>query len=148
MSGNGVNDNPEPIDASGSVNFPSPITNSYGTIKRVNNSKSQFELPANGIFEVSFQVPVQNTGELVVVLNGVEQLMTVVGKPGSGQLVGISIITTSPGNNSILSINNPHTGENGGLKIDKSTGALSQPLSCHLIIKQLGTVDTDNNEDQ
>lgn len=25
----------------------------------------------------------------------------------------------------------------GGLKIDEATGALTQPLSCHLIIKQI-----------
>jgi hypothetical protein len=103
----------------------------------VTGSDSQFELPANGIFEITFQVTTQNTGELVVVLNGNEQLMTVVGKSGGGEIVGMSIISTPSGNPSTISINNPSTANNGGLKIDSATGALSEPLSCHLIIKQL-----------
>jgi hypothetical protein len=84
-----------------------------------------------------FQVGVQNTGELVVVLIVTELLFTVVGKPGSGEIIGISIISTPSGVPSVLSINNPTTAPNGGLQIDAATGALSQPLSCHLIIKQL-----------
>jgi hypothetical protein len=91
----------------------------------------------SGVFEIIFQVTVQNTGELVVFLNNSEILMTVVGKSGNGTIVGVSIITTPGGSNSILSINNPSTGSNGGLQIDAATGALSKPLSCHLIIKQI-----------
>jgi len=49
----------------------------------------------------------------------------------------MSIITTPSGGQSTLSINNPATAVAGGIKIDEATGALSQPLSCHLIIKQL-----------
>jgi hypothetical protein len=45
--------------------------------------------------------------------------------------------TTPSGGQSTLSINNPSTAVAGGIKIDEATGALSQPLSCHLIIKQL-----------
>jgi hypothetical protein len=136
MSNGGVNDNPDAISPGSAVNFPKPLTNPYGTIQRV--SGNQFVLPPNGVFEITFQVGVQNTGELVVVLNGQEQLVTVVGKSGGGLLVGISIISTPPINNSFLSINNPSSANDDGLKIDKSSGdALSQPLSCHLIIKQL-----------
>jgi hypothetical protein len=135
--GEDTNDNPDAIEPSGAVNFPKPATNTYGTIQRVTGSDSQFELPANGIFEITFQVTTQNTGELVVVLNGNEQSMTVVGKSGGGEIVGMSIISTPSGNPSTISINNPSTANNGGLKIDSATGALSEPLSCHLIIKQL-----------
>ena len=73
----------------------------------------------------------------MVVLNGTELLFTVVGKPGNGEIIGVSIISTPTGIPSVLSINNPSTAPNGGLQIDAATGALSQPLSCHLIIKQL-----------
>lgn len=59
------------------------------------------------------------------------------GKSGGGFVVGMSIISTPPGSPSTLSINNPSTAVSGGIKIDESTGALSQPLSCHLIIKKL-----------
>jgi hypothetical protein len=134
-----VNDNPLAILPGKAVHFPNPAINPYGTIQRVTGITSDFEfvLPANGLFEVTFQVGVQNAGELVVVLNGVELLMTVVGKPGSGVIVGISIISTPANTPSILSINSPLAAPLGGLKIDEATGALSQPLSCHLIIKQI-----------
>jgi hypothetical protein len=138
MSNVGINDNPDSVDPGSAINFPNPINNPYGTIQRVIGSKNQFQLPSNSIFEITFIVGIQNTGELVVVLNGLEILMTVVGKSGSGLIVGTSIISTplipTP---SILSINNPITAVPGGLKVDESSGALSKPLSCHLIIKQL-----------
>jgi hypothetical protein len=132
-----VNDNSEEIEPGSSVNFPNPSINPYGIIQRNGTSKNSFTLPAGGVFEITFQVVTQNTGELVVVLNGQEQLMTIVGKSDGGLLVGVSIISTPLLIDSVLSINNPSTSTQGGLKIDKSTGALSKPLSCHLIIKQL-----------
>jgi hypothetical protein len=139
MSNTIINDNPDAIAPGSAVNFPKPLINTYGTIQRLNGTNpNKFSLPPNGVFEITFQVTVQNTGELVIVLNGQEQAMTVVGKSGGGMLVGVSIITTPPINSSTLSINNPSTAVAGGLKIDESSGsALSQPLSCHLIIKQL-----------
>jgi hypothetical protein len=132
-----VNDNPDPIKPGESVNFPNPSVNPYGTIQRVSGSSSRFILNPGGVYEVTFLVTVQNTGQLVLFLNNSELLMTVVGKSGNGEIVGSSIISTPNGTNSILSINNLSTGDNGGLKIDAATGALSKPLSCHLIIKQL-----------
>jgi hypothetical protein len=82
-------------------------------------------------------VTIQNTGELVIVLNGIEQLMTIVGKSGGGQVVGMSIVSTPDGVSSVLSINNPSSATSGGLEVDAATGALTEPLSCHLIIKQI-----------
>jgi hypothetical protein len=94
-------------------------------------------LPPGGLYEITFQVPVSNTGELVVVLNGIELLYTVVGKPGSGLIVGMSIVATPLIGNSIIAISNPLTAPIGGLQVDAATGALTLPISCHLIIKQL-----------
>jgi hypothetical protein len=137
-----INDNPDNIKPGNSINFPSPLVNTYGTIQRVTDSPSQFILPPGSIFEITFQVGIQNTGALVLVLNGVEQLFTVVGKSGGGFVIGTTIISTPSDGASIISINNPSTNNplssvTGGLKVDSSTGALTQPLSCHLIIKQL-----------
>jgi hypothetical protein len=131
------NDNPDSIDPGSAVHFPRPSVNPYGSIQRSASSPFEFLLPPNSIFEITFQVTVQNTGELVIVLNGQELSQTVVGKSGGGFVVGISIITTPSGSQSTLSINNPSTAVAGGIKIDEATAALSQPLSCHLIIKQL-----------
>jgi hypothetical protein len=133
-----INDNPLSVLPGNAINFPRPSINSYGPIQRVLGSPNQFILPGGGIYEITFQVGIQNTGELLLVLNGVEQLFTVVGKSGGGVVVGISIISTPAGLDSTLSVNNPSTAVAGGLKVDEATGALSQPLSCHLIIKKLG----------
>ena len=130
-----INDNPDAIAPGKAVHFPRPTVNPYGTIQRT--SPYEFSLPAEKIYEITFQVPAQNTGELLVVLNGAEKSMTVVGKSGGGLLVGMCIIVTPSGSPSIISINNPSSATNGGLKIDEATGALTEPLSCHLIIKQL-----------
>ncbi|MGA1047060.1 MAG: hypothetical protein ACO3UU_03560, partial [Minisyncoccia bacterium] len=69
-----------------------------------------------------------------------ELVPTTVGKPGGGLLCGVSIITTPPDVDSILSINNPITAPPGGIKVDESSGALTLPLSCHLVIKKIGSV--------
>jgi hypothetical protein len=138
MSNSGVNDNPSAILPGESINFPSPSVNPFGTIQRDGGtSNTNFTLPADSIFEITFQIVIQNTGELVVVLNGTELLETVVGKSGGGQLLGTCIISTPTGTDSIISIQNPSTAVAGGLQIDESSGALTQPLSCHLVIKQL-----------
>jgi hypothetical protein len=132
-----INDNPDAILPGESIHFPSPITNAYGSIQRVVGSTSQFVLPPGGVYEITFQVTVNNTGQLVIVLNGSELLYTVVGKPGSGNIIGMSIISTPLTGDSIISIQNPLSAPSGGIKVDEATGALSEPLSCHLIIKQL-----------
>jgi hypothetical protein len=140
MSGeqNGTNDNPDPIEPGNAVNFPNPTVNPFGTIQRVNGtSTSQFVLPANSTFEILFQVVVQNTGELVVVLNGSELPNTVFGKSGNGAIVGMCIVKTPSGSSSVISINNPSSAPAGGLQVDAATGSLTQPLTCHLIIKQI-----------
>ena len=139
MSQGGINDNPDDIGPGESVNFPSPIVNPFGIIQRKEGtSPNEFVLPPDSIFEITFQVTTNNAGELIVVLNGNELVQTVVGKSGGGSLVGMSIITTPSGSESILSINNPVGSPPGGLKIDESSGSLIQPLTCHLIIKKIG----------
>jgi hypothetical protein len=84
-----------------------------------------------------FEVTIQNTGELLVVLNDTELKMTVVGKSGGGMVIGMAIVSTPPTIPSVISINNPSSAKSGGLKVDEATGDLTEPLSCHLIIKQL-----------
>jgi hypothetical protein len=136
MSSSGVNDNPDAINPGDAISFPSPAINPFG-IQRYGTSTTEFVLPPDSIFEIIFQVTIQNTGELVVVLNGNELIETVVGKSGGGVVVGTCIIFTPSSINSVISINNPSTANAGGIKVDEPSGALTQPLSCHLIIKKL-----------
>ena len=139
MSGEigGVNDNPDEIAPGEAINFPYPLVNSYGNIQRVAGSNTQFLLQPNSVYEIIFQVVISNTGELVLVLNDTEQLFTVVGKSGGGPVIGTCIISTPSTGASIISINNPASALGSGLQVDSATGVLSEPLSCHLIIKQL-----------
>ena len=137
MSNDGiVNDNPDPIDPGVAISFPSPSINPYG-IQRKAGSTTEFLLPPDSIFEITFQVTVQNTGQFVVVLNGNELIETVAGHSGGGAIVGMCIIFTPSTINSVISINNPSSAVPGGVKIDEASGALTEPLSCHLIIKKL-----------
>ena len=136
MSNSGVNDNPLAIDPGSAISFPKPLINPFG-ILRNGTTTTEFVLPPNSIFEITFQVTIQNAGEIVVVLNGNELIETVVGHPGGGATVGMCIITTPPTTNSIISLNNPSSAVPGGLKIDEASGALSEPLSCHIIIKKI-----------
>ena len=70
-------------------------------------SSSEFVLPAIGIYEVNWQVLVDEEGQLALYLNGLLLAQTTVGRrTGSCQIVGSALISTSVAN-SILSIRNP-----------------------------------------
>ncbi len=70
-------------------------------------SSSEFVLPAIGIYEINWQVLVDEEGQLALYLNGLLLAQTTVGRrTGSCQIVGSALIITSAAN-SILSIRNP-----------------------------------------
>ena len=94
-----------------------------------------FTLANVGTYQVKFQVSVTEPGQLVVVLNGVQQTSTQVGRStGTCQIVGNSLVTTSLPN-TILSINNP-SGNTPALTITPVAGG-TYSASAHLVIKQL-----------
>jgi hypothetical protein len=106
---------------------------SNGIITRVNNR--QFTLPNIGTYEINYQVSITEPGQLVIVLNGVENASSIVGRAGrTCQIIGMSLVQTSS-INSILSINNP-LGESTALTITPVAGGI-RPVSAHLIIKQI-----------
>lgn len=70
-----------------------------------------------------------------VVLNGVQQAYTVVGRAtGTSQIVGMAYVTTTS-TDSVLSINNP-TGESTALTITPVAGG-TDPVSAHLVITRV-----------
>ena len=132
------NDNPGSILPGDAINFPNPFVNPYSSIQRVTNSDFAFQLPPDGIFEITIQITISNTGAIVLTLNGNELGNTVIGKSGGGFITGSFIIATPPSPDpSILSVTNPASAPNGGINVDESTGALTEPITCHLIIKQI-----------
>jgi hypothetical protein len=125
-------DNTATVAVGASVEFPQDGP-AFGTITRL--TASTFQLPSIGTYEVTFQVSVNEPGQLVVSLNGTQVAYTVVGRAtGTTQIVGTAIVTTtSP--NEILSIDNP-VGNSAALTITPLAGGAS-PVSAHVIIKRL-----------
>jgi hypothetical protein len=126
-------DNPATIAAGSDITFPQNGPTSASAITRI--SAATFNLAAVGIYQVMFQVSVNEAGQLVLTLNGTEQAFTVVGRAtGTSQIVGISLLTTSAPN-SILTVRNP-TGSAVALTITPLAGGVD-PVSAHLFIKQI-----------
>lgn len=105
-------------------------------VTRNGASPSQFVLPNIGIYEVTWQVSVNEPGQLDLQLNGAELPQTVVGRAtGTSQIVGSTLITTTTAN-SILSVLNP-AGNSTALTITPLAGGVDA-VSATLTIKQIG----------
>jgi hypothetical protein len=115
------------------VPFPRDGPNS-GTIRRTGSSS--INLQRVGIYRVSFAVPVSESGQLVVTLNGDELPYTVVGRAtGTSAIAGESLIETT-GVNSVLTVRNP-AGNWTALTITPLAGG-TRPVAATLIIERLG----------
>ena len=127
-------DNTATVAVGSAVEFPQDGPASGGIV-RSGPSPSQFVLPDIGTYQVSWQVSIDEAGQLVLELDGVELQETVVGRAtGTSQIVGSRIITTSV-INSILSVRNP-TGNSTALTITPSAGG-THPVSASLVIVRL-----------
>ena len=127
------NDNAETIVPGADINFPEDGSNSGTSITRI--SANSFNLSEAGTYQVLFNVPVTEAGQLVLTLNGEELPYTVVGRTtGTSDIVGISLITTTD-TNSVLTVRNP-SGNANALTITPNAGG-TQPVSAHLVITQL-----------
>ena len=98
-------------------------------------SAGEFYLPAVGVYEVSWQVTVDEPGQLVLWLNEVEQAFTVVGRAtGTSQIANHVLIETSLAN-SRVSVRNP-TGNSTALTMTPIAGG-TKSVSASLLIKQI-----------
>lgn len=114
------------------VSFPLDNAKSGTEIMRL--SASSFNLAENGVYLVMFQASVNESGQLVVTLNGVELPYTVVGRAtGTSQIVGVSLIKTTDVN-SVITVRNP-VGNSESLTLTDQSGGES-PVSAHLVIIQ------------
>jgi len=105
----------------------------------VRASASSFTLTAIGDYEVSWQVSVNEPGQLLLALDAgagpVELAHTVVGRAtGTSPIVGHALITTTVAG-SILSVRNP-LGNTNALSVTPLAGG-TRPVSATLIIKRL-----------
>jgi hypothetical protein len=106
------------------------------TTAQINHiSPSAFSLGAIGVYQVMFQVSVNEPGQLVLTLNSAELAYTVVGRAtGTNQIVGMAVVQTTTAN-SILTVRNP-AGESTALSITPLAGGVD-PVSAHLVITRL-----------
>ncbi|MDD4844544.1 MAG: hypothetical protein PHU31_09465 [Anaerotignum sp.] len=119
------------------VSFPQNGPSSGALIIRT--SDSTFQLSSIGVYQVLFQVSVNEPGQLVLTLDSgagsFELPETVVGRAtGTSQIVGIALIKTTVAN-SILTVRNPAS-ESTALTITPRAGG-TEPVSAHLVIMQI-----------
>ena len=127
-------DNAAPVAAGADVQFPQDgVSSGSGNITRV--SPSSFNLAAIGIYQVNFQVSVDEAGQLQLTLNNSPDPSSVVGRAtGTSQIVGFSYIKTTV-INTVLTVRNP-AGNSTALTITPVAGG-NRPVSAHLLIMRI-----------
>jgi hypothetical protein len=127
-------DNSSTIGVGTAIEFPQG-TPGIGITRLGGVSSTEFVLANIGSYFVNFQASVDEPGQLMIRLDGVEIADSVVGRAlGTSQMVGISIITTSsPG--SVIEIINP-SGNSTALTMTPIAGG-THSVSAHLTILRL-----------
>ncbi len=126
-------DNPDPIDNGEDVSFPQDGSASGTSITR--GGDDSFVLAEPGVYQVLFVVTTNQSGQLVLTLNGEELPYTVVGQnAGASQIVGMALVETTVAD-SVLTVRNPE-GTGGPLTLTPTAGG-TEPVSAQLIITQL-----------
>ena len=127
-------DNSATVTAGTDVDFPEDGPSS-GTGLIARTGANTFELSDIGIYLITFQVSVNQAGQLDLTLNGTEMPSTVVGRAtGTSQIVGTCMVTTTSAN-SILTVRNP-SGNSTALTITPEAGG-TKAVSAHLDILRL-----------
>jgi hypothetical protein len=126
-------DNAGTVAVGTAVQFPQNGPTSAGSITRV--TASTFNLANVGNYRVTWQVSVDEAGQLQLALNGVGVASTVVGRAtGTTQIMGSTSITTvAP--NAVLSVINP-VGNAAALTITPIAGGTND-VSATLLIEAL-----------
>jgi hypothetical protein len=93
-------------------------------------------LSAPGTYQVSFQVSIEEIGQLQLQVNGVALAYTVVGRDtGTSQITETALVTTTIPD-SELQVINPVEGLTA-LTITPNAGGISNPVSASLVIERL-----------
>lgn len=125
-------DNATTVAPGAAVSFPQDGPSS-GTITRFGSSA--INLPDRGTYRVSFSVPVNEAGQLVMALNGIDLTYTVVGRAtGTSVITGVSLVQTTLAG-SALTVENPAESSTA-LTITPFAGG-TRPVAATLIIERL-----------
>lgn len=123
------------IAAGSPISFPQDGPTSGTIIRSSVTPTSEFIIPDVGTYSISWQVSIAEAGQLVLMVNGVEDPGTVVGRAtGTSQIIGNTLLTTSTVNTRI-SLNNP-TGNPVALTVSPIAGG-TKAVSASIIIKRL-----------
>lgn len=126
-------DNAATVPPGEDVSFPQDGPASGSTINRT--GPNSFVLSAIGTYQITFEVSVMESGQLVLTLNGLDLNYTVVGRAtGTSEITGMALVTV-PFAGSILTVRNP-AGNSNALTITPLAGG-SRPVSAHIIITQI-----------
>ena len=126
-------DNAATVAPGADVSFPQDGPNSGTVITRIDDTS--FNLSEIGTYEIFFNVPVTEAGQLELTLNGAPILYTVVGRAtGTSDISGMFLVTTTTAD-SIITVRNP-LGNANALTITPLAGGTSS-VSAHLVILQI-----------
>lgn len=126
-------DNADTVAPGEDVSFPNDGVVFGTSITRLNDTT--FNLGEIGTYQVFFQVPVSEAGQLQLALNATPISSTIVGRAtGTSDIAGMSIIDTTS-INSLLTVRNPDDNATV-LTITPNAGG-TQPVSAHLIIVRI-----------
>jgi|688.fasta_scaffold926177_1 hypothetical protein len=125
-------DNNKKINIGEPIDFASDGPSNNNNISRL--TSSLFNLTSIGLYEISFIVNINESAQLIIVLNDIELDYTVVGRTNvSSQIIGNCLISTTIAN-SIISINNPIS-NNKSITLTSYAGG-NNAISSQLTIKQ------------
>jgi len=124
-------DNAATVAVGGGVEFPQdgPANGIFRTTARL------FLLTDAGTYEVSWQVPVPEAGQLVLTLNGVELPATVAGRATGTTQISNHVLISVPGAFSLLTVRNP-LGNPTALSVTPLASVVN-PVSASLVIKRV-----------
>jgi len=126
-------DNAATVAPGTDVSFPQDGPNSGASITRT--GASWFNLSEIGTYQILFNIPVSEAGQLELTLNGAPLQYTVVGRAtGTSDISGMFLVNTTT-INSVLTVRNP-AGNAAALTITPLAGG-TNPVSAHLVIIQL-----------
>jgi hypothetical protein len=131
------NDVPSTVAVGASVPFlEEGATDGSGTIVRMNVSPTVIDLNSPGTYQVTFQIPVTEAGQLELFLNGAPVPGTVFGQAsGTSQITGMALVTTPLVDNTIQVENVSET----ALTVTPDAGG-ANPVTASLVIEQLSDV--------
>lgn len=126
-------DNSATVAPGTDVSFPQDGVNSGASISRT--GANSFNLSEIGTYQIYFNVPVSEAGQLELTVNGVPLTYTVVGRAtGTSDISGMFLVETTT-INSVLTVRNP-AGNAAALTITPLAGG-TNPVSAHLVILQI-----------